>query len=639
MRTETLKTHDGLTLTYHVSGSGDDVLFIANVPGLNLRFWFPLMDILAKRYRVIGFEYRGFPDNTRLLSEEELSFESILQDVDAIMDAEEVQQVHWMSWCAGGSLANTWTERNPGRTRSFIKLSTPFGKPPKNATPPTAEFYGVLRQVSKLVKRQPDIAERICLMLRELGDVPSVDFFEKLQPDDPALAPVMKMVDLLEAESSHSNLTFHQIDEPTGLRNYFNLTLAFEAAHPQTNWFRYPTLLLNGRQDGFIGRPFMGDLFWPMPIEMKIIDDASHFLVMERPETVAGHIEHWLDHGQYEVSPHRPHRDQPFETIDDDNFDSWSAEVIYQIDEMTRAWLKEVPLSPRMRVLVDRVTERYLCPGVLSFGRDAVLVYYGITGTWKPALPVGVLSAMIWSGAHCFDDLCDGDLPSEWDYERRQADATVASATYSTILPPLYLNTLNLPRAQHGRLLKVMSEGVLQLLSGQLEDIHGTGDPSQRLEDVVASVLQREPWGIFMEMAAILAGASEEVAKDYKKFGDYYGLRNSLRKDVWEMHQDPERRDLKNGTFTLYLAACAEVMDPEDRKAFEQAFLQAPESEASREAVIRQLRNTKFFNQINKATKAFAEQAVQGLDAAAPTPEFRGLLLKRMIKSEEDQLA
>ena len=120
METKTLTTADGMKLTYYVKGQSEQTLFIANVPGLNIRFWFPIMELLSKKYRLIGFEYRGFPENKQLLSLEQMEVDLLVDDVKAIMDAEEVWEVHWLSWYTGCLIPQTFVERHPGRTLSMV---------------------------------------------------------------------------------------------------------------------------------------------------------------------------------------------------------------------------------------------------------------------------------------------------------------------------------------------------------------------------------------------------------------------------------------------------------------------------------------------------------------------------------------
>ena len=59
-----------------------------------------------------------------------------------------------------------------------------------------------------------------------------------------------------------------------------------------------PTLYLHGADDGAIGADLLGDLSQYLPAAgsaFEIIDDAGHFLHLEKPELVAAKIVDWLD--------------------------------------------------------------------------------------------------------------------------------------------------------------------------------------------------------------------------------------------------------------------------------------------------------------------------------------------------------
>ena len=100
---------------------------------------------------------------------------------------------------------------------------------------------------------------------------------------------------------------------------------------------------------------------------------------------------------------------------------------------------------------------------------------------------------MIWAAAHCFDDLCDDDLGREWDTQHRTAKVTISSFVFSSILPPLLFKDLNLSAASYAQLQEILSRGLLQLLNGQLQDLHATGDTTQTPTEVSQGVMQREP--------------------------------------------------------------------------------------------------------------------------------------------------
>ena len=216
---------------------------------------------------------------------------------------------------------------------------------------------------------------------------------------------------------------------------------------------------------------------------------------------------------------------------------------------------------------------------------------------------------MIWAAAHCFDDLCDDDLGREWDTQHRTAKVTISSFVFSSILPPLLFKDLNLSAASYA----------------QLQDLHATGDTTQNPTEVSQGVMQREPWRFFMHFAAVFAGASAEVAQGYQTFGNYYGLLGSLHQDYYELLVAPAHRDLNNGTYTLYLATCMDIMAPEERVTFDALPQTACHDPAAQKAVRRQLGQLRFLLDCKQASNDYTARALAGLQAAAPPPDLEPL--------------
>jgi geranylgeranyl pyrophosphate synthase/pimeloyl-ACP methyl ester carboxylesterase len=621
METKTLTTQDGMRLTYYVAGKGDQTLFIANVPGLNIRFWFPIMEQLSKKYRLIGFEYRGFPENKKLLSQVQMEVDRIVEDVEAIMDAEVVQKVHWLSWCAGLLIPQIFIERHPGRTQSMVMLSTPLGHPRMNYKPPKGDFYGNLSIIQKMVEEAPEVAERICKMMRELGSIPSTKFFQSIQPNDPKLKSVIEIMDILEQESSMSQLAFYQIDTPIGLRNYLNLSTSFSIQNDGGNsWMNYPILLLNGENDGFLHRPILGELDWYIRIKECVIPHSSHFLVIERPEIVSNYIERWIDSGHVSVLSQKKPVGLNLNVITKGNYNAWRTELNYLIYKEIKGFLEQTKLSPRLRKLTQRTVSEYICPTLLSCTHSLVLTHYAVTGKWKPAVPIAAVCTLIWAGAHCFDDLNDGDLSTQWEPDHASADATITSFTFATILTQERLRTIRMPAKRYRKVQEIISQGILNLLGGQLEDLHATGDYESSFESVEASVMHREPWGFFNRLGAEFAGAKPEVVDAYGVYGDYLGLSGSLVKDHYELHHDPKQRDLKNGTCTLYLALYLAQMSPEERSGFTETLHLARNDDKARSAVEEKLRQGRFLHRYNSVLKQYRAKSLEALEIAQPNP-------------------
>jgi pimeloyl-ACP methyl ester carboxylesterase/geranylgeranyl pyrophosphate synthase len=634
METKSLTTKDGIRLTYYVTGKGDQTLFIANEPRLSIRSWFPIMERLSKKYRLIGFEYRGFSENKRLLSQVQMKVDRIVEDVEAVMDAEVVQNVHWLSWCDGLLIPKVFIARHPGRTQSLVMLSTSIGNPGINYIPPKGGFYANINIIQKMVEESPDLAEQICSMMRELGPIPCTKSFQSIQPVDPKLKPVIEIINILEQESSMSELAFYQIDTPIGLRNYLNLSSAFSAQYnEESSWMNSPILLLNGANDGFLPRPIIGELDRYIRIKKVVISNSSHFLVIERPEVVLNYIERWIDSGHVSVLRQKKTAGLNLNVITTDNYSAWRTELNHLIDKEIMDIIGQAKLSPKLRKLTQQMVSEYICPVLLSCTHSLVLTHYAVTGKWKPAVPIAAVCSMIWAGAHCFDDLNDGDLSSKWKSGHLSADAAVISFTFATILTQERLRTIRMPAKRYRKVQGIISQGLLNLLGGQLEDLHATGDYEVPFKSVEASVMHREPWGFFMRLGAEFAGATPEVVDAYAVYGDYLGLSGSLSKDHSELHHDPQCRDLKNGTCTLYLALCLAQMSPEERFGFIETLHSARSDKKARFSVLGILKQGRFLHRFLTVLKQYREKPLEALEIAQPPDPIREIFEANLFRS------
>ena len=172
----------------------------------------------------------------------------------------------------------------------------------------------------------------------------------------------------------------------------------------------------------------------------------------------------------------------------------------------------------------------------------------------------------------------------------------------------------------------MISKGLLNLLSGQMEDLHATGNYKVSLKAVESSVKNREPWGFFMRLGAEFAGAKPEVVDAYGVYGDYLGLSVSLAADHYELHHDPEQRDLKNGTCTLYLALCLAQMSPEERSEFIETLHSARKDRKARFSVLEKLRQGRFIHSFLTALKKYRAKPLEALNIAQPPGPIREIL-------------
>lgn len=109
-------TGNGARIHWQESGSGSPLLLIMG-HCYSSQLWYPLIDTLARKHRVIYFDNRGTgrSDTTRRVTVAQLA-----QDALAVMDAAGVDSAHVHGVSMGGVLALELAMQQPRRVRSLM---------------------------------------------------------------------------------------------------------------------------------------------------------------------------------------------------------------------------------------------------------------------------------------------------------------------------------------------------------------------------------------------------------------------------------------------------------------------------------------------------------------------------------------
>lgn len=164
-------------LYYEVAGSGEPVVLIHGGFG-DRRMWDAQFDVLARDYRVLRYDHRGFgrspaPDSTY----------SPIRDLIQLLDRAEMDRAHIVGNSLGGALAITFALLHPERVRSLTVVASGADgfRYPQSDIEAITEVIALMRGGKReealakwlanpmlaVANTQPDVKEKVARMVRE----------------------------------------------------------------------------------------------------------------------------------------------------------------------------------------------------------------------------------------------------------------------------------------------------------------------------------------------------------------------------------------------------------------------------------------------------------------------------------------
>lgn len=287
--------HDGICLRYYVTERTEDrsTLVITSAPGMSIKFWLPIIDLLQSRYAFLLFDYRGFPKKlARQLTQAECQFHHLVTDLATIIEDAGVECANFVSWCSGTKIMLEFYAQHPERVMTMSMLNPAFQT---GGGMKRSDFSRVLYGLIDKVERDEGSIERVLKLMRSIGEVPNADFFDYLKQEDLGFVHALDLADLLMDESSYSNLAFYMIDDARTLRNYLRIYERINKRDVGESFLKIeiPTLLLMGKRDK-ISYLTLRDVRYVAAnrwITVKEIEGGSHFMLIEYPKRVAAEID------------------------------------------------------------------------------------------------------------------------------------------------------------------------------------------------------------------------------------------------------------------------------------------------------------------------------------------------------------
>jgi len=292
-------SRDNLPLTYYVMGQGEETLVIANAPGMSIKVMLPLMNQLQSHLRIIAFEYRGYPGTEHVLTEEQGQFSHYADDIEDILQTEQTEKVHMLSWCFGNKVALEFYRRHPEQVLTYNGLNISIGTPEKEEISP---FGRMFMSMAERIMAKPDDITKVTSLMRLATQVPGQELFGLLATEEED-SVLVELYDYINDQSNLASTTLSLLETETGLFNYMPLFAAFllEDMTEPLKAVTAPTLVMSGDRDEIAPlRDWHKTIYDNNEhIRLVILEDSSHYSLLEYPQKVAGlMLNHIAEHRQ-----------------------------------------------------------------------------------------------------------------------------------------------------------------------------------------------------------------------------------------------------------------------------------------------------------------------------------------------------
>ncbi len=170
------QTADGVQLDYRLKGTGPVVLFLHGL-GANLDQFAPQEDYFAPDYRVLRVSLRGHGNSTAAstATAEAYTMPTLLVDVIGLLDALEIEKVHFVGNSMGGLVGYECLQHNPERMHSLTTFGTVAELHRGGLT--SSFMTGLMRLIGpvgmgwmtdRTASRDREVAEKVGAMMRDV---------------------------------------------------------------------------------------------------------------------------------------------------------------------------------------------------------------------------------------------------------------------------------------------------------------------------------------------------------------------------------------------------------------------------------------------------------------------------------------
>lgn len=163
---------NGVDLAYWVTGEGDPPLVLVHGFLGNSTTWSPVLDELAAHRAVVTYDHRGHGASTNTGDAATYTFDHLLTDFVAFVNALGLTRFHLLGHSMGGIVAMRYALEHPERVVSLIAMDT--GAAPSGAEDPNTGFMRFGVEIAR-TQGMPALVDAIS------GAIPDTEEFAELR--------------------------------------------------------------------------------------------------------------------------------------------------------------------------------------------------------------------------------------------------------------------------------------------------------------------------------------------------------------------------------------------------------------------------------------------------------------------------
>jgi proline iminopeptidase len=280
---ETFRSPDGVAMHFERTGTGEPVVVLAGGPGFTPSYMKPVCDQLAKTIQCVLLHQRG---TGRSLvpagrAAQPITLRAYVADLEALRNTLGRSRLTLVGHSWGGMLAMAYAAAHPDRIKALVLLASGG---------PTLEYmswYGKnsqsrmndedRRNAAYWEDQKKKGADPVRVAAGVLAAGMSSTFHDRTK--------VNELAESLD-ENPFSAVVFDQMMQD--LRG-----IAYDL-RPQLKAFSGPVLVVQGRQDPIATADTLRATFPSARLQAVLIDEAGHFLWLERPDAMFGAVDSFL---------------------------------------------------------------------------------------------------------------------------------------------------------------------------------------------------------------------------------------------------------------------------------------------------------------------------------------------------------